>query len=65
MELPLDDLNAVVRARREKLEKIKALGINPYPHDFKRTHFAADAKNHVEEYFEKVTWGVYEDSVLC
>jgi lysyl-tRNA synthetase class 2 len=53
MEPQLDDLNAVMRARREKLEKIKALGVNPYPHDFKRTHFAADIKDRFDDYFEK------------
>ncbi|MDZ7290484.1 MAG: lysine--tRNA ligase [candidate division KSB1 bacterium] len=53
MEPQLDDLNSVMRARREKLEKIKALGVNPYPHDFKRKHLAADIKNRFDEFFEK------------
>jgi lysyl-tRNA synthetase class 2 len=53
MESQLDDLNSVMRVRREKLEKIKALGVNPYPHDFQRTHFAADIISRFDEHFEK------------
>lgn len=36
---PLDEL---VRARRAKLERLKALGYEPYPHRFARTHGAAE-----------------------
>jgi len=50
---PLDDLNAVMRARREKFEHIKALGIDPFPHDYARTHLAAEIKNNFEALFEK------------
>jgi lysyl-tRNA synthetase class 2 len=53
METSLTDLNAVMRARREKLDKIKALGIQPYPHQFQRSHFAADIKKDFDKFFEK------------
>lgn len=32
----------VVKIRREKVEKLRELGINPYPNDFKPTHHCAD-----------------------
>lgn len=48
-----DDRNAVMRARREKLEQIKALGIQPFPYQFHRAHFAADIKNDFGRHFEK------------
>ncbi|MGH7492291.1 MAG: lysine--tRNA ligase [bacterium] len=50
---PQDDLNAVMRARREKFEQIKALGVNPFPHDYQRTHLAAEIKSNFEALFEK------------
>lgn len=53
MNTPHDDLNAVMRARREKFEQIQALGLNPYPHDFPRTHLAAEIKNNFDALFEK------------
>jgi len=53
MEPQLDDLNSVMRVRRQKLEKIQALGVNPYPHDFNRTHFAAAISQQFDNYFEK------------
>ncbi|MFH0921015.1 MAG: lysine--tRNA ligase [Fibrobacterota bacterium] len=34
----MSELNDQMRARLDKLEKIKALGINPYPYSFQRTH---------------------------
>ncbi|HET7584601.1 MAG TPA: lysine--tRNA ligase [Gemmatimonadaceae bacterium] len=38
-----DDLNFVMRTRREKLEALAALGVSPYAYRFARTHTAADA----------------------
>ena len=38
-----DDLNFVLRARREKLERLAARGIAPYAYGFARTHEAAAA----------------------
>lgn len=39
----MDDVNKLVKARLEKLEKIKQLGIDPYPASVKRTHTVPDA----------------------
>lgn len=38
----MDDVNKLVKARLEKLEKIKQLGIDPYPASVKRTHTVPD-----------------------
>ncbi|MEK7729826.1 MAG: amino acid--tRNA ligase-related protein, partial [candidate division KSB1 bacterium] len=53
MTTPHEELNAVMRARREKFEQLQALGLNPYPHDFQRTHLAAEVKNNFDALFEK------------
>jgi lysyl-tRNA synthetase, class II len=37
--VPSEDLNEILRLRREKLEKLRELGINPYPYRFEKdTH---------------------------
>ncbi|HUQ18146.1 MAG TPA: lysine--tRNA ligase [Gemmatimonadaceae bacterium] len=38
-----DDLNFVLRARREKLDAIRATGVEPFAYSFQRTHTAQDA----------------------
>jgi lysyl-tRNA synthetase class 2 len=38
-----DELNFVMRARREKLEALAALGVAPFAYGFTRTHNASDA----------------------
>ncbi len=38
-----DDLNFVLRARREKLEAIRAAGVEPFAYSFNRDHTAAEA----------------------
>ncbi|MDZ7266034.1 MAG: lysine--tRNA ligase [candidate division KSB1 bacterium] len=48
-----EDLSTVLRARREKFEQIKALGIDPFPHEFQRSHLTAEIKNNFEALFEK------------
>ncbi len=40
MENELDQ----IRFRKEKVEKLKAMGINPYPFSYKRTHYSAEIK---------------------
>jgi len=48
-----EDLNEVMRNRRDKLEQIKNLGINPYPYSFKRSHFSVDITQNTEDFLEK------------
>jgi lysyl-tRNA synthetase class 2 len=38
-----DDLNFVMRARREKLDALAARGVQPYAYAFQRSHVAAEA----------------------
>ena len=35
--------NELIRVRREKLEKLRAEGIDPYPNSYHRTHNSAAA----------------------
>jgi lysyl-tRNA synthetase class 2 len=44
-----EDLNQVMRIRREKLDLLQAKGILPYAYRFDRTHFAQDAANTFQE----------------
>lgn len=38
----MDDLTEQVEVRRQKLKKLKELGIPPYPNDFKPTHLSSE-----------------------
>ena len=38
-----DDLNFVLKARREKLEALRAASVNPFAYSYQREHTAADA----------------------
>lgn len=44
-----EDLNQVMRVRREKLEGLLARGIEPFAYRFERTHLATDARRLFEE----------------
>src|SRR3990172_6157025 len=48
-----DDLNEVMRVRRQKLEQLKELGVNPYPYSFKRTHFSKEIIDNKEQLLGK------------
>lgn len=39
---PEQDLNEVMQARRDKLQKLQDLGVNPYPYEFEATHLSQD-----------------------
>ncbi|MGH7627126.1 MAG: OB-fold nucleic acid binding domain-containing protein, partial [Gemmatimonadaceae bacterium] len=38
-----EDLNFVLKARREKLERLRELGVEPFAYGYERTHSAGDA----------------------
>lgn len=38
----VDDINVLMKRRREELDELKKLGINPYPYEFSRTDFSSD-----------------------
>lgn len=48
-----DDLNEVRRVRRQKLESLRELEVNPYPYRFERTAFSVDILEKSDEYMGK------------
>ncbi len=38
----LDELNELMKRRREELDELKRLSINPYPYEYPRTHFSQE-----------------------
>jgi len=49
----LEEYNQLMRIRREKLQKIREMGFNPYPYEFVQTHKSADIKEHFDDLEEK------------
>lgn len=49
-----EELNTVMQVRREKLQKLGEMGVNPYPPHFEREQFASEIKKYFEK-FEKKT----------
>ena len=49
----MDELNQLILQRRDKLAKLKELGINPYPYAFERSHNSAEIILNFEELNEK------------
>jgi lysyl-tRNA synthetase class 2 len=41
----VEELNQLMLMRREKLNKIKEMGIDPYPYSFEKTHFSHEIRN--------------------
>ena len=35
-------LNQIIQFRLEKLQKLRDAGVNPYPYNFKQTHFSSE-----------------------
>ncbi len=53
----MEDYNQLMKVRFEKLNKLKELGINPYPYAYEQTHKSAEIKAHFEQ-LEKQTVSV-------
>ncbi|MEJ2637113.1 MAG: lysine--tRNA ligase [Calditrichia bacterium] len=49
----MEELNQLILQRREKLLKLKELGINPYPYKFERTHTSVEITDNFEVLEEK------------
>ena len=45
----MEDLNQLVEIRKEKIEKIKEMGFNPFPYHFDRTHDNQSVKDNFEK----------------
>jgi lysyl-tRNA synthetase class 2 len=44
----MEELNELLKIRREKLTKLKEKNLNPYPYSFKRTHLSSEILAHFE-----------------
>ena len=44
-----EDLNELMRVRREKLKELREKGIAPYGGRYERTHSSCDILDHIEE----------------
>lgn len=44
----VEDYNQLIVQRKQKLEKLREMGINPYPYKFDRTHTSAEVKENFE-----------------
>jgi len=54
----MDDLSNLEKQRREKLQELRAQGLNPFPNDFKTTHVLGDvAAAHAEDDKEALEGG--------
>jgi lysyl-tRNA synthetase class 2 len=53
--LETERLQALLQARREKLERLEALGVDPFPHVFRRTHLSQEILDGFQELEEKTT----------
>jgi len=49
----LEDFNQLIEIRKDKLEKIKEMGINPFPTFFEQTHKSAQIKNNYDDLEDK------------
>ena len=49
----MEELNQLILQRREKLLKLREMGINPYPYKFDRTHTSQQIKDNFDELNEK------------
>lgn len=49
----MEDYNQLIEIRKEKLDTIREMGINPYPYEFAQTHKSEDIINNFEQLEEK------------
>lgn len=46
----MEDLGKLINTRIEKIEKIREMGINPFPYNYEITDYSSDIKNNFESY---------------
>ncbi|MBN2857850.1 MAG: lysine--tRNA ligase [Candidatus Delongbacteria bacterium] len=46
----MEDLGKLINTRIEKIDKLREMGINPFPYNFEITDYSADIKNNFESY---------------
>jgi len=47
-------LSEIINVRKEKINKLREMGVNPFPYEYNRTHFTNDVIDTYEEIKEKV-----------
>jgi lysyl-tRNA synthetase class 2 len=47
-------LSEIINVRKEKINKLRELGVNPYPYEYNRTHLANEVIETYSEIKEKV-----------
>jgi len=48
----MENINQLLKVRREKLEKVRELGLNPYPNRCKRTHKISELIEKKDKFLE-------------
>ncbi len=49
MEENLEDINILIKRRKEELHELQQMGINPYPYEFNVTHYSIDIIQNFKE----------------
>ena len=49
----MEDFNQLIQIRKDKLKKIREMGVNPYPYAFEQTHQSEEIIRNYEELEEK------------
>lgn len=49
----MEELNQLILQRREKLQKLREMGVNPYPYSFNRTHTSRGVIDHFDQLEEQ------------
>lgn len=49
----MEDVNQLIIQRRQKLDKLREMGVNPYPYNFNRSHTAHQIKDNFKKLEEK------------
>lgn len=49
----MEELNQLILQRREKLQKLREMGVNPYPYSFNRTHTSKGVIDHFDQLEEQ------------
>jgi len=49
----LEDFNQLIEIRKEKLEKIREMGLNPYPYSYDKSHYSEEISDNFEKLEEQ------------
>ena len=49
----MEEINQLIQIRRDKLDRLAEIGVNPYPYEFQTTNFSKDIIEQFDEHEEK------------